>query len=115
MAIRSVSTRRVTSDSAISGDATVIYSGATNTYTIGGTAASSISTGGGGGPVIGNVQYLYANNTVIVGTTSNAHYTVASTDTLGDFSEEDIFDNKLLQSEADAFTDFSEINPFGTP
>ena len=68
MAIRSVSTRRVTSDSALSGDATVIYSGATNTYTLGGVAASSINVGTGtSGPIISNVQYLYANNTVISG------------------------------------------------
>lgn len=55
-----------------------------------------------------------AANTII-GVTSNARYAVISTDTTDDFNTTDEFDNKQLQTEADAFIDFSEINPFGKP
>ena len=47
MAIRAASTRRITASSAQSGDAVVIYSGTTGTYTVGGSASSSVSAGSG--------------------------------------------------------------------
>ena len=60
----------------------------------------------------------FVANTVVIGETSNAQYTLTST---GDLTEidsnvfEDIIDNKVIENEGDSFIDFSENNPFGEP
>jgi hypothetical protein len=62
--------------------------------------------------VMGN----FANNTLLIGATSNARWTSATVpnDTVFDNSAfEDITDNTLIETESDAIIDFSENNPFG--
>lgn len=60
------------------------------------------------------VRGTFTGNVVIKGETSNAQWTLASTDTdtpMTDASE-DLIDNKRLQTEADTIIDFSATNPF---
>lgn len=62
------------------------------------------------------VMGTFANNTLIVGATSNAQWTSASIpdDTAFDNNTfEDVVDNTRIETEADAIIDFSEHNPFG--
>jgi hypothetical protein len=64
------------------------------------------------------VMGTFANNTLIVGATSNAQWTSASIpdDTAFDNNTfEDVVDNTRIETEADAIIDFSEHNPFGEP
>jgi hypothetical protein len=57
----------------------------------------------------------FANNTLVRGNTSNASYTTSQTpDELIDPQEREIYDNKVIQTEADEIIDFSESNPFGS-
>jgi hypothetical protein len=51
----------------------------------------------------------------LVGSSSNARYTVASLDDLADLVDYDDSDNRVIQTEANTFIDLSEINPFGVP
>ena len=62
-----------------------------------------------------NIMGTFASATNIRGVSSNAIYTVTSSDTLGDYVFYDDYDNKELQTEASLFIDLSEINPFGMP
>ena len=62
-----------------------------------------------------NIKGVFSDSTIIIGATSNARYTTVNIDTMSDFNTTDEFDNKQLQTEADVFIDFSEINPFGQP
>jgi hypothetical protein len=62
------------------------------------------------------VMGTFANNTMSIGATSNAQWTSAtvSNDTVFDNNAfEDVTDNTLIETEADAIIDFSEQNPFG--
>jgi hypothetical protein len=62
------------------------------------------------------VMGTFANNTMSIGATSNARFISATVpnDTVFDNSAfEDITDNTLIETEADAIIDFSENNPFG--
>lgn len=57
----------------------------------------------------------FANNTLVRGNTSNASYTTSQTpDELIDPQEREMYDNKVIQTEADEIIDFSESNPFGS-
>lgn len=62
-----------------------------------------------------NIMGTFATGTTIRGVTSNAVYTVVSTDILGDHVFYDDYDNKEIQDEGVLFIDLSEINPFGMP
>lgn len=62
-----------------------------------------------------NVMGVFNTATTIRGVTSNAAYTVTSTDTLGDYVFYDDYDNEEIQREGVLFIDLSEINPFGMP
>jgi hypothetical protein len=62
-----------------------------------------------------NIRGVFASNVNVVGLSSNTIYKISNTDTLGDNSEFDLYDNKQLQDEANSFIDFSESNPFGLP
>ena len=62
-----------------------------------------------------NIVGEFSSNTALIGTTSNASYTTAVVDTLGDYLDYDTYDNRHIQDEADQFLDLSENNPFGTP
>jgi hypothetical protein len=56
----------------------------------------------------------FSNNTTIIGVNSAASYvTTASPDTLFDPQEREMYDNRIIQTEADNYLDFSESNPFG--
>lgn len=57
----------------------------------------------------------FANNMLISGNTSGAVYTTSNQpDDLLDPQKREMYDNKVIQTEADAFIDFSESNPFGS-
>ena len=62
-----------------------------------------------------NIVGTFAVGTPLVGQTTNASFSVVSTDVLGDYVFYDLSDNKNLQTEAALFIDLSEINPFGMP
>jgi hypothetical protein len=49
----------------------------------------------------------------LVGQTSNAYYRLSTFDPLQDNSFNEVYDNKLINTNADAIIDFSETNPFG--
>jgi hypothetical protein len=56
----------------------------------------------------------FSNNTLVVGNTSNATFTTRTTpDVLLDPQEREMYDNKIIQTEANIIIDFSESNPFG--
>lgn len=56
----------------------------------------------------------FTSNVLVRGNTSNASYTTITTpDALLDPQEREMYDNKIIQNEADAILDFSETNPFG--
>lgn len=62
-----------------------------------------------------NIKGSFAVNTTLIGATSNAQYTIAVKDDMGDYLDYDTYDNRSIQTEADVFIDFSETNPFGVP
>lgn len=94
-----------------------IYQGANLTNS---TARGLVYSAPTGNTELQVVQIIgsFAANTIVIGDTSNARYTLTST---GDLTEidnnifEDIIDNKVIETEADSFIDFSENNPFGEP
>jgi hypothetical protein len=56
----------------------------------------------------------FTSNVLVVGNTSNASYTtITAPDTLLDPQEREMYDNKIIQTEANIIMDFSESNPFG--
>jgi hypothetical protein len=63
------------------------------------------------------VNGTFANGSVVIGETSNAHWILTSTDdqTPMDNMFEDMSDNAQLQTEGDQILDFTEHNPFGMP
>lgn len=62
-----------------------------------------------------NIKGDFSANSQLVGVTSNARYNIATVDSIGDYLDYDLYDNRQLQNEANTFIDFSETNPFGTP
>ena len=62
-----------------------------------------------------NIKGDFTANTPLIGVTSNARFTAAAVDSIGDYLDYDLYDNRQLQNEANTFIDFSETNPFGTP
>jgi hypothetical protein len=61
--------------------------------------------------IIGN----FTANNLVIGQSSNTHYKLSTSDTMSDFNDYDIFDNKDVNTDAGEILDFSEHNPFGTP
>lgn len=51
----------------------------------------------------------------LIGSTSNTIRMVSASDTMGDQSYYDLYDNKDIQLEANVIIDTTEINPFGAP
>lgn len=63
---------------------------------------------------ITDILGTFASNVVVTGNTSNAHFTTTGVpDTLLDPQEREMYDNKIIQNEANVIMDFSESNPFG--
>lgn len=64
-----------------------------------------------------NIMGSFAANTVIIGNSSNAHWTLAeSADVLQNVnSNENVEDNKGIETEALNILDWAEHNPFGEP
>jgi hypothetical protein len=62
-----------------------------------------------------NIVGTFAASANITGVKSNTVYNIAATDVMEDNSDYDLHDNKQLQTEADNFIDFTEVNPFGRP
>jgi hypothetical protein len=61
-----------------------------------------------------DIYGTFANNMLLRGNTSNASYTTANTpDPLKDNEIREMYDNKIIQTEADVIIDTSESNPFG--
>lgn len=63
---------------------------------------------------IRNIRGVFANNTTIVGASSNSSWTLASGNTQEN-STSIYDDNVRIETEADNFLDFTESNPFGEP
>jgi hypothetical protein len=58
----------------------------------------------------------FANNQLITGNTSGANFIVSNAiDPLTDPQEREMYDNFVIQTEADNYVDLSESNPFGLP
>lgn len=58
----------------------------------------------------------FSNNAVVSGNTSGATFTITNAvDVLTDPQEREMYDNLVIQTEADEYVDFSESNPFGLP
>ena len=62
-----------------------------------------------------NVRGVFSGNTAVVGASSNVTYNTVDTDTIGDYSEVDQYDNKNLQNEANTTIILIEKNPLGLP
>jgi hypothetical protein len=62
-----------------------------------------------------NVRGVFAGNTSVRGETSNVTYGATDTDTIGDYSDVDQYDNKYLQDEANNTIIIYEKNPIGMP
>lgn len=60
-----------------------------------------------------NITGEFANNSSIIGITSNTSYTIASYDSMADSQIENAFDNMTIEHEIDDVVDKSEINPLG--
>jgi hypothetical protein len=92
----------------------IVYQGANAEYAIATAEVKNWNSSEGKIQLL-QIKGEFAGGSNLIGVTSNAIYNIVSTDTLGDFNEYDLFDNKDLQTEADDFIDFTETNPFGTP
>lgn len=64
---------------------------------------------------INNIKGTFANNSTIKGIDSNVTMTITTTDKFSGPTYYDLFDNKVLETEANTYIDFSEKNPFGNP
>ena len=61
------------------------------------------------------IKGTFTTSANLVGNTSQTIRTISTSDTQGDYVLYDFFDNKQIQSEANAFIDLSETNVFGMP
>ena len=58
----------------------------------------------------------FANDQIVYGTTSSANFRIVNAiDPLTDPQEREMYDNIVIQTEADNYVDLSESNPFGLP
>lgn len=62
-----------------------------------------------------NIIGQFNTNTAIRGATSNAVFTVTTSDTDGDYTYYDLRDNKPIQDDANSVIVVTETNPFGMP
>jgi hypothetical protein len=65
--------------------------------------------------VVTDIYGNFANNMTLTGNTSGVSYTTTATpNELIDPQERELYNNFLIQTEADSIVDFSESNPFGS-
>ena len=62
-----------------------------------------------------NIVGQFTSNTNVTGATSGTVYNLINFDDIDDVAEYDMYDNRNIQTEADEFLDFSDVNPFGKP
>lgn len=62
-----------------------------------------------------NTEGTFQNNQPLYSNTTNAQYTLAGKDDIGDYSKYDTSDNAIFETDAGLILDLSELNPFGTP
>lgn len=62
-----------------------------------------------------NVYGDFAISSNVIGSDSSTVYTVSVVDNIGDYVDFDDFENKIFETEANNFIDFTESNPFGMP
>lgn len=62
-----------------------------------------------------NIKGVFSGNTSVTGETSNVTYGATDTDTLGDYSTVDQYENRTLQNEANNTIILIEKNPIGLP
>lgn len=91
-----------------------VYQGANLAYS---TASADVKDWD---PIIKKMQVIniigqFQANSNVVGSVSGTRYNILTFDDLGDNTDYDTYDNRNIQTEADEFIDFSEINPFGKP
>jgi hypothetical protein len=81
------------------------------------TATASVSNWDPNNKVIylNTIKGEFANNANIKGISSNTNMRIFVTNTFSESPFYDLFDNKVLQAEANNYIDFSERNPFGVP
>ena len=60
-----------------------------------------------------NISGEFTGNSVIIGASSNARFTLASYNPLLDSTRNETYDNKYIEDQANNIIDFAEINPFG--
>jgi hypothetical protein len=62
-----------------------------------------------------NIRGVFSSNASVIGSTSGVVYNATDTDTIGDYSDVDQYDNKNLQNEANSTIILVEKNPLGLP
>ena len=67
-----------------------------------------------GSQLIFSCKGEFARQQTIIGETSNAQYVLSTFDPLEDNSYHEVYDNKLIHTDASSIIDFSESNPFGS-
>lgn len=60
-----------------------------------------------------NIKGEFINGQQIIGSTSNARYSLSNYDELGTHPKYETYDNSLIRNNANSIIDFSETNPFG--
>ena len=60
-----------------------------------------------------NISGEFTGNSVIIGASSNARFTLASYNPLKDSTRNESYDNMYIEDQANNIIDFAEINPFG--
>ena len=98
---------------------------ASNNYIVGEKVSSNTHTASGtvtywdrpsGTLKVTDLLGTFANNQLITGNTSGANFIITnSVDPLTDPQEREMYDNFVIQTEADNYVDLSENNPFGLP
>ena len=93
----------------------IVYQGA-NVATANAKAYVSAWDKPSGTIYVRNIKGEFANNTLLIGASSNARWTLnVAPNVLDNVNETDMDDNQLIENEADNIIDFTEINPFGEP
>lgn len=63
--------------------------------------------------VVTNISGEFTSNSVLIGATSNAHYTLIDFDLLTNQAKNNQYDNQYIQIQANNITDSTETNAFG--